>query len=190
MKSGSVSQHVVAHGKGSDPNGTGFVERFSNVSGSNASSQGFYLASETYQGKHGLSLRLDGLSSTNNQARARAVVIHAASYVSDGNSKQGRSWGCPALEPGETSGVISRLKGKSLIYAAKSTGRDIQASDPDPTPSPSPSGGTQCKSATLGRMVDAGTCVESRSDREWYNCVSGSWKRGKTNCTDTFPLGQ
>jgi hypothetical protein len=115
--SGAVEPHVVAHGSGSDPNNTGYAKKFSNVDGSNASSLGFYATGETYDGKHGRSLRLDGLSSTNSNVRERAVVIHGASYVSEGRSQQGRSWGCLALPENAKDAVIDKLKGVSLIYA-------------------------------------------------------------------------
>lgn len=119
MESGAVSAYAVAHGSGSDPSHSGYVKSFSNVSGSNASSNGFYLTAETYQGKNGYSLRLDGASSTNSNARARAVVIHGASYVTDSASKQGRSWGCPAVSFDDRDEVINRLKGGAVIYADK-----------------------------------------------------------------------
>ena len=119
MNTGSVWNIHVAHGKGSDSNHDGFAESFSNVSGSNASSLGFYRTAETYQGSHGLSLRLDGLSSTISNARARAVVIHGASYVQNSEVIQGRSWGCPAVSMDNYQKVINLLKGGSLIYAAK-----------------------------------------------------------------------
>jgi hypothetical protein len=110
----------VAHGSGSDKANDGYAEKFSNVSGSNASSLGFYMTAETYNGKHGLSLRLDGLSSTNSNVRARAVVIHGASYVSDSDIKAGRSWGCPAVSMASKDKVIKMLKGGSIIYAGLS----------------------------------------------------------------------
>jgi len=119
MDSGAVWNIRVAHGKGSDSNHDGYAERFSNSSGSNASSLGYYLAAETYSGKHGLSLKLDGLSSTNSHARARAVVIHGASYVKEASVIQGRSWGCPAVTMSYRDKVIGLLKGGSLIYATK-----------------------------------------------------------------------
>jgi hypothetical protein len=118
MTSGAVSSYVVAHGSGSDPGNTGFASRFSNVENSNQSSLGYYLTGETYNGKHGNSLRLDGVSSTDSRVRARAIVIHGADYVSEGRSKQGRSWGCLALPQREKDGVIAQLKGGSVIYAA------------------------------------------------------------------------
>ena len=120
MVSGAVWAIHVAHGKGSDLNGDGIAERFSNVIGSNASSLGFYLTAETYIGNHGNSLRLDGLSTTNSNVRVREVVIHGASYVQDRNIVEGRSWGCLAVAETERDQVVALLKGGSLIYAGLS----------------------------------------------------------------------
>lgn len=118
MTSGAVASYVVAHGSGSDPGNTGIATRFSNVNDSNQSSLGFYITAETYNGKHGNSMRLDGVSETNSNARARAIVMHGADYVSAGRAKQGRSWGCLALSTAEKDGVIAKLKGGSVIYEA------------------------------------------------------------------------
>lgn len=120
MKTGAVWAIHTAHGKGSDTNGDGFAEKFSNTANSNMSSLGFYRAAETYSGKHGLSMRLDGLSSTNSNARSRAIVVHAADYVSEKNVIQGRSWGCPAVASENRDSVIAKLKGGSIIYAGLS----------------------------------------------------------------------
>lgn len=118
MRSGEVETYKTSHGKGSDPNHDGYADSFSNVSGSNASSLGLYKTAETYYGKHGYSLKLDGLSSTNSNARSRAIAIHPADYVDDNSSsKSGRSWGCPALDPSASSRVINLIAGGSLIYA-------------------------------------------------------------------------
>lgn len=117
MSTGVVWAIHVAHGKGSDADHDGFAEKFSNVANSNASSLGVYLASESYSGQYGLSLRLDGLSTTNSNARERAIVIHPASYVQDREVIQGRSWGCPAVSAANRDRVVSSLKNGSLIYA-------------------------------------------------------------------------
>ncbi|WP_413288293.1 murein L,D-transpeptidase catalytic domain family protein [Bdellovibrio sp. HCB337] len=119
MTSGAVWAIHTSHGKGSDSNHDGYAEKFSNVSGSNASSLGFYMTAETYYGKHGLSLKLDGMSSTNSNARPRAVVIHGADYVQEASKIQGRSWGCPAVTMSYRDKVIGLLKGGSVIYAVK-----------------------------------------------------------------------
>lgn len=117
LGTGEVWSLHVSHGKGSDSNHDGYAEKFSNVSGSNATSLGFYRTAETYTGSNGYSLRLDGLSSTNSKARARAIVVHGASYVQDRNVIQGRSWGCPAVSMTHHRKVIDLIKGGSLIYA-------------------------------------------------------------------------
>lgn len=121
MRSGAVWKLHVAHGSGSDKNNDGVAEMFSNVSGSHASSVGFYLTNETYVGTNGLSLRLDGLSQTNSNVRARAVVIHGAKYVFNTDDKPGRSWGCLAVPMVERDKVVETLKEGSLIYAAVSS---------------------------------------------------------------------
>jgi hypothetical protein len=118
MTTGAVTAYHVAHGKGSDSNHDGYAEKFSNVEGSNATSLGYYMTAETYSGSNGFSLRLDGLSSTNSNARSRAVVVHGADYVQDKNVIQGRSWGCPAFSQANKTAVINMIKGGSIIYAA------------------------------------------------------------------------
>ncbi|WII73487.1 murein L,D-transpeptidase catalytic domain family protein [Bdellovibrio sp. 22V] len=117
MQTGSVWNVHVSHGKGSDSNHDGYAEKFSNTSGSNASSLGFYKTAETYTGSNGYSLRLDGLSTTNSNARSRAIVVHGANYVQDSSVIQGRSWGCPAVSQSNRDKVINMIKGGSLIYA-------------------------------------------------------------------------
>lgn len=119
MQTGVVWNIHVAHGKGSDQNFDGFAESFSNEDDTHKSSLGFYLTDETYFGDHGLSLRLDGLSSTNSNARARAIVVHGADYVQETDVVQGRSWGCPAVAMENRDTVIRLLKDGALIYATK-----------------------------------------------------------------------
>jgi hypothetical protein len=116
MESGRVDKYLVAHGKNSDQNFDGYATKFSNVNDSLMSSLGFYLTAETYSGAHGYSLRLDGLSTTNSNARARAIVIHAADYVTPGR-KIGRSFGCPALETRYHQQIIDQIRDGSLLYA-------------------------------------------------------------------------
>lgn len=82
-------------GSGSDPSRTGMLQKFSNVSGSNCTSEGVFRYAETYRGKHGLSVRMDGQDETNSRMRSRAVVTHTASYVTE--SSAGRSNGCQAI---------------------------------------------------------------------------------------------
>ncbi len=109
---------LVAHGKGSDPDHDGLADRFSNTHGSKMTSLGAFLTGETYYGRHGLSLRLHGLETRNDEALARAIVIHGADYVRPGRAVLGRSWGCPALERQAVEHLIPLLKGGVFIYAA------------------------------------------------------------------------
>ncbi len=117
MRSGKVTKLHVAHGSGSDPKNKGVPTRFSNRVNSKASSLGFYRAAEPYKGKHGLSVRLDGLSSTNSRARERAVVVHGAKYVYDSDIKPGRSAGCLAVSMSWHKAVANMIKDGSIIYA-------------------------------------------------------------------------
>ncbi len=111
-------QSLVAHGKNS---GNEFAEKFSNKGESHQSSLGLYLTGETYMGKHGYSLRLDGQEKgINSNARDRAIVIHGADYVSENFIKQhgrlGRSFGCPSLPSEVSKEIIDLIKDKSCLY--------------------------------------------------------------------------
>jgi hypothetical protein len=123
MIGGRTTSLLVAHGRGSDPAHTGWLERFSNTDGSNASSAGAYLTGDTYVGKHGQSRRLIGLDQTNCNAESRAIVIHAAWYVAPDmirdHGKIGRSEGCLAVAEGDLRQVLARLGPGHLIYADK-----------------------------------------------------------------------
>jgi hypothetical protein len=115
---------LVAHGKGSDLGNTGYLQRFSNDPGSNASSRGAYVTATPYYGKHGHSQRLIGLDPDNNAALERAIVIHGASYVApamiDSHGRIGRSFGCFAVEDAEIARVMDELGEGRLLYAGKS----------------------------------------------------------------------
>jgi hypothetical protein len=115
--SDKMTDYLVAHGKGSDPNFTGVASQFGDDSGSRKTPLGFFKTGKTYFGEHGLSLKLEGLSETNKNALSRKIVIHAAKYVSDSRKVLGRSWGCPALEPKFTKEVISKIKEGALVYS-------------------------------------------------------------------------
>jgi hypothetical protein len=109
----------VAHGQGTGDN---FAKRFSNQDGTHATSLGLFTTAETYVGGNGYSLRMDGLEKgTNDNARARAIVVHGANYVNPALAKTqgrlGRSWGCPALRPEVARQVIDSLKGGQMLFA-------------------------------------------------------------------------
>ncbi|MFN4222156.1 MULTISPECIES: murein L,D-transpeptidase catalytic domain family protein [Novosphingobium] len=118
-----LSSHLVSHGSGSDPANSGWVQRFSNRVGSNASSPGAFLTGVTYVGKHGRSRRLIGLEDANSAALERGIVIHAASYVSDAMARTqgriGRSQGCFAFSDSDIGNVLERLGEGRLLYAVK-----------------------------------------------------------------------
>jgi len=117
MKTGAVDKILTAHGRGSDPEHTGRAKKFSNVAGSNMTSLGFMLTAERYSGEHGISLRLDGLQSSNSNARPRAIVIHGADYVDASRPKMGRSLGCPAVENRLIVSLVKKIENGSLLYS-------------------------------------------------------------------------
>jgi len=109
---------VVAHGKNT---GGEFATKFSNTNNSNQSSLGFYITDNTYYGKNGLSLFLDGQEKgLNNNARKRYVVFHGAKYANADfvkrNGRLGRSLGCPAVPTAINTAIIKRIKNKSCLF--------------------------------------------------------------------------
>ncbi len=123
LMSGNVESHRVAHGRGSDPDHSGFLEKFSNDFGSHASSSGTYVTADYYEGKYGLSMKVRGLDLTNYNAEPRAIVIHNAWYAEDEVArdfgKLGRSEGCFAFSRASQWNVMSRLANGRMIYAEK-----------------------------------------------------------------------
>jgi hypothetical protein len=123
LASGKVESLLVAHGRGSDPDHSGWLRRFSNDLGSAATSQGRYVTGDYYTGQHGRSLRLHGLDATNDNAYARAIVVHAAWYVSPQMAREhgvlGRSEGCFAVSQADLGQVLERLGPGRLIVATK-----------------------------------------------------------------------
>ena len=120
---GSVESHLVAHGRGSDPDHSGFVERFSNDFGSYATSNGTYVTGDYYEGKYGLSMKVRGLDWSNYNAEPRAIVIHNAWYAEpemlSTHGKLGRSEGCFAMSRKSQWEVMRKLAGGRMIYAEK-----------------------------------------------------------------------
>lgn len=118
LKKQVVYNTYVAHGRNS---GQEFATHFSNANSSYQSSLGFYRTLGTYQGKHGLSLKLEGLEKgINDQVYNRAIVMHGADYVSESFIKQtgrlGRSQGCPAVSYADHKILINLLKGGSGMF--------------------------------------------------------------------------
>lgn len=109
----------VAHGSKS---GANHAKEFSNRVGSHQSSLGLFRTAESYRGKHGYSLRMDGLEpGINDRARERAIVIHPADYVNPkwiaSQGRIGRSQGCPAVRPEVGRMVVDSLKGGQYLFA-------------------------------------------------------------------------
>lgn len=123
MRAPSVTSLLVAHGRGSDPAHSGWLKRFSNDIGSNATSSGAYRTGPIYEGKYGRSMRLVGLDAENSNAAARAIVIHPAWYVGDEMiskyGKLGRSEGCFALSSAGLDATLDILGPGRLLVAGR-----------------------------------------------------------------------
>lgn len=112
-------EEVVAHGRGSGEN---LAKIFSNVEGSHTSSLGLFLTRETYYGRNGYSMRMEGLEpGVNDAAMERAIVMHGAPYVDPRAAAQqgrlGRSFGCPAVREAVARGMIDVLKDGQFVFA-------------------------------------------------------------------------
>lgn len=123
LEDGRVTTMLVAHGSGSDPSHCGKLQRFSNTPDSNATSEGAYLTSDYYVGKHDRSQRLIGLDPTNDNALARAIVIHGAWYSNPDmlrtHGKLGRSQGCLAVAEKDLPRVFDMMGQGRMIYAGR-----------------------------------------------------------------------
>ena len=121
LENGTVRSFLVAHGRGSDPEHSGFLQNFSNLQGSEATSRGSYLTAEWYSGKYGTSIRLVGMDGDNSAALDRAIVMHPAAYATQGHiarfGKLGRSEGCFAMSPDQFNEALWHLSGGRLLYA-------------------------------------------------------------------------
>lgn len=109
---------LVAHGRNT---GNEKAIKFSNQPNSNMSSLGFYVTDKTYYGKHGLSLKLQGVDKGfNTNAMQRAIVVHGADYATESFIKQygrlGRSLGCPALPTEISKDVINVIKDETVLF--------------------------------------------------------------------------
>ncbi len=119
METNEVLYHTyVSHGKNTGGN---MATNFSNTPNSLQSSLGFYVTAETYYGKNGLSLFIDGMEEGfNSNARERYVVIHGADYAKEESIERlgrlGRSYGCPAVPSEVSKEIINKIKGGSALF--------------------------------------------------------------------------
>jgi len=111
-------QTLVAHGRNS---GKELATSFSNLPSSYKSSPGFYITGETYNGKHGYSLKLNGVEKgINDNAYNRAIVVHGADYVDESYASSqgyiGRSLGCPAVPEKEAQPIINTIRDNTCFF--------------------------------------------------------------------------
>lgn len=111
-------EELVSHGRGS---GDAMATTFSNVPESYQSSLGLFRTMNSYYGRNGYSLRLEGLEAgVNDLAYQRAIVIHGADYVSESFIEQtgrlGRSHGCPAVRQEVTYPLIDSIKEEQYLF--------------------------------------------------------------------------
>lgn len=116
-----VTTAHCSHGSGSDPEHDGWLNHYSNVEGSNASSKGAYVTWEWYTGRYGTSVRLGGLDATNDAALRRYIVMHRADYAEPSHIERwgrlGRSNGCFAFGADQFRTALLNLSGGRLLYA-------------------------------------------------------------------------
>ncbi|MEP3050616.1 MAG: murein L,D-transpeptidase catalytic domain-containing protein [Erythrobacter sp.] len=116
-----VQSFHVSHGAGSDPEHDGWLNDYSNVEGSNATSRGAYVTWEWYVGRYGTSVRLGGLESTNDAALRRYIVMHRAKYAEPEHvtrwGRLGRSNGCFVLGEEQFRMALLTLSGGRLLFA-------------------------------------------------------------------------
>lgn len=109
---------LVAHGRNT---GREWATSFSNQGSSYKSSPGFYITRETYEGKNGYSLKLEGVEKgINDNAYERGIVVHGADYVNsdlaDAQGYIGRSQGCPAVPVNLSRPLINTIKEGTCLF--------------------------------------------------------------------------
>ncbi len=121
LEAGTADSVLVSHGSGSDPEHDGWLNGYSNLHDSWATSRGAYITWEWYEGRYGTSVRLGGLDQDNSNAFPRAIVMHAASYSTPEHvarwGRLGRSNGCFAFAPDIFPQALVRLAGGRLLFA-------------------------------------------------------------------------
>lgn len=123
LTTGEVTAYRASHGLGSDADHDGYLDVFSSVPNSQASPEGAFRIAEAYRGRHGRSVRLDGLDAENQTARSRAIVIHAAAYAEPEHlaryGKLGRSNGCIVFSGADLARFLDEVPEGTLIFVGK-----------------------------------------------------------------------
>ena len=120
LKNMKVLYHeLVAHGRNT---GEEFARKFSNKTNSFQSSLGFFITGEIYQGKHEMSVKMNGVERLHNsKALDRGIVIHGASYVNEDyirqNKRLGRSLGCPAVSEAVIASLSETISNGACLFA-------------------------------------------------------------------------
>ena len=119
---GRVTAFRTCHGRGSDPEHSGFARRFSNTPESYMSSVGAYAtAGAGWGAQQGPNVLLDGLEYSNNLARDRAIIVHGADYADPDflarEGKLGRSYGCFSTAHTDLPMLRERMGEGRLLFA-------------------------------------------------------------------------
>lgn len=117
LRTGDIKGYPTTAGTNSDPNGDGYATHFDNRREGGASSLGCYMVYGTYSGgrfgKAG-TLMLHGFEKSNDNACARALIMHPRWYV---GHVPGRSNGCFAVKPTDKDEVFGKVQGGGLVCA-------------------------------------------------------------------------
>ncbi len=119
---GHVTAFRTCHGRGSDPQHSGFARTFSNTPDSYMSSVGAYAtAGAGWGAQQGPNVLLDGLEYSNNMARERAIIVHGADYADPDflarEGKLGRSYGCFSTAHTDLPMLRERMGEGRLLFA-------------------------------------------------------------------------
>lgn len=122
LEGGEIVLIRTSHGRGSDPDHSGYARSFSNVPDSYKSSVGAYAtAGAGWGSQQGPNVLLDGLEYTNNLARDRAIIVHGADYADPDflarEGKLGRSYGCFSVAHTDLPRLRERMGEGRLLFA-------------------------------------------------------------------------
>lgn len=122
LLAGEVKGLRTAHGRGSDPEHSGYARAFSNVPESFCSSVGAFVTDGPSWGpQQGPNVILEGLEPTNDKARDRAIIVHGADYADPEflarEGKLGRSYGCFSVAHADLPDLRQRMGYGRLLFA-------------------------------------------------------------------------